>query len=230
MNKKKLVTTLGSLALVGAIGVGATLAYLTSNTDPVTNTFTLSDNVKIVLDEQNYNSQLADRVTANEYENVVPDVDYPKDPTITLGNVDLDQYAFIAIDESAHMSIVDLNDDNWDLIDEQNGVKVYVYHNGDDYVVTANDDTIVSPIEETEKDFQAGIQLPALFTKVRVADNVVANAETQSLEDIKLAAAAIQAEGFIDTIEDGVVTKAAYLKAYDEVKVGLFEKLGVTIE
>ncbi len=51
MNKKKLVTTFGSLALVGVIGVGASLAYLSDKTNTLTNTFTIGSNIDITLDE-----------------------------------------------------------------------------------------------------------------------------------------------------------------------------------
>ena len=55
MNKKKLGVTLGSLALVGAIGFGATLAYLSDTAGTLTNTFVVGDNISIELDEAKYN-------------------------------------------------------------------------------------------------------------------------------------------------------------------------------
>ena len=42
-NKKKLITTIASLALVGAISIGATLAYLNAQSQQMTNTFTPKD-------------------------------------------------------------------------------------------------------------------------------------------------------------------------------------------
>ena len=51
-NKKKLITTIASLALVGAISIGATLAYLSAQTDVMTNTFTsVGSNLSIQLRE-----------------------------------------------------------------------------------------------------------------------------------------------------------------------------------
>ena len=49
MKKAKLLTMLGAVALIGAIGVGSTLAYLSSTTDEVVNTFTVGE-VKITLE------------------------------------------------------------------------------------------------------------------------------------------------------------------------------------
>ena len=40
MKKTKLVTMLGAISLIGAIGAGSTFAYLTSTTGTVTNTGT----------------------------------------------------------------------------------------------------------------------------------------------------------------------------------------------
>lgn len=51
MNKKKMVTVLGSATLIGAIGIGGSLAYLTAGTDAVSNTFTLGNGIKIDLKE-----------------------------------------------------------------------------------------------------------------------------------------------------------------------------------
>ncbi|WP_029067334.1 hypothetical protein [Lachnobacterium bovis] len=51
MNKKKMVTVLGSATLIGAIGIGGSLAYLTAKTDQVSNAFTLGNGIKIDLKE-----------------------------------------------------------------------------------------------------------------------------------------------------------------------------------
>jgi len=51
MKKKSLIMMVISLALVGTIMVGATLAYFTDKTEAVTNTFTVGANVEIDLFE-----------------------------------------------------------------------------------------------------------------------------------------------------------------------------------
>ena len=43
MKKTKLITLLGAISLIGAIGAGSTFAYLTSTTGTVTNTFTVGN-------------------------------------------------------------------------------------------------------------------------------------------------------------------------------------------
>lgn len=229
MNKKKLVTTLGSLALVGAIGVGATLAYLTSNTGPVTNTFTLSDNVKIVLDEANTDQDKEGEVTplrdtSNDYENVVYGVNLPKDPTVTLQNEDLQQFAFIAVDTGDDMQIVDLSN-KWREMYTEGTITIYAYCDGtgvniEDYYVNITDDTKTSEQEESEG-YKPGIQLPALFEHVTLKegkDTIDPSQEYKKLDDIKLAAAAIQTDGIKG---DQLNNKTAIEVALDQVKTGL---------
>lgn len=81
--KKKLMMAL-SLVLVAAMSIGGTVAYLTSQTGTVTNTFTVG-NVAITLDEAKVTEMGAvedtTRVTENDYK-LIPGHTYTKDPTI----------------------------------------------------------------------------------------------------------------------------------------------------
>lgn len=49
MNKKKMATVLGSVTLIGAIGIGGTLAYLSQKTDVVSNVFTIGNGLNVDL-------------------------------------------------------------------------------------------------------------------------------------------------------------------------------------
>lgn len=49
MNKKKMATVLGSVTLIGAIGIGGTLAYLSQQTDVVSNVFTIGNGLNVDL-------------------------------------------------------------------------------------------------------------------------------------------------------------------------------------
>ena len=81
---KKIVLSVAVLAIVVALSVGMTLAYLTSEATPVNNTFTVGK-VAITLDEAKVTDLgVADgdsRVQANEYK-LIPGHEYLKDPTI----------------------------------------------------------------------------------------------------------------------------------------------------
>lgn len=81
---RRILLLLGCAVLLVCLSVGATLAYLTSTTQVVTNTFTVG-NVTIDLDETDvtvYGDKDTDaRVKANEYK-LIPGHSYTKDPTI----------------------------------------------------------------------------------------------------------------------------------------------------
>ena len=62
MKKKSLVMMVISLALVGTIMVGATLAYYTDKTEAVTNTFSVGANVDINLYENVVQNPSTDQV------------------------------------------------------------------------------------------------------------------------------------------------------------------------
>lgn len=121
--KKKIVALALVFCLALAIGVGGTLAYLTSTTGPVTNTFTVG-NVSFVtnagLDEAKVNeygemlkkvtnsetgkvsyevttnAAEADRVTGNTYK-LVPGHTYVKDPTVHIGADSENAWLFVKI-------------------------------------------------------------------------------------------------------------------------------------
>lgn len=101
MKRKNIVAMVTSLALVGVVAVGGTLALLTSNTPTVTNTFTIGNDYPsnaLTLDEADveqvttagadnyggYQEIVAPRVTENYYENLVPETTLDKDPTFHL--------------------------------------------------------------------------------------------------------------------------------------------------
>ena len=86
MLRKVLVTMCSAVLLVGAT-VGVTVAYLTSTTQVVKNTFTIG-NVAITLDEalvDEYGEKQGEERTedGNEYR-LVPKHTYVKDPTVTV--------------------------------------------------------------------------------------------------------------------------------------------------
>lgn len=113
--KKKTLTIAIALVLVVALAVGATWAYLTATSGPVVNTFTVGkilDNAdNFTLNEhplKNANTtdgvyQLdmnATPVQAVTYSAVMPGVDLPKDPTVTIkaGALKADAYLFVVVD------------------------------------------------------------------------------------------------------------------------------------
>lgn len=99
MKRKNMISMVTSLALVGVVAVGGTLALLVSNTDTVTNTFTVGkgyndENPDLILDEAkvkqvtdteegtigDYIETTDPRVEGNAYNNLVADATLAKDP------------------------------------------------------------------------------------------------------------------------------------------------------
>ena len=97
---KKTLTVLLALVLVIAMSVAGTMAYLTSTTDTVTNSFTVG-NVAITLDEAQvdvYGAAVtpAARVKANTYK-LIPGHSYTKDPTVHVAAGSEDCWLFVQV-------------------------------------------------------------------------------------------------------------------------------------
>ena len=186
MNKKKLGVTLGSLALVGAIGFGATLAYLSDQTQTLNNTFVIGDKIDIELDEKDITSTTGERTQeGNDYLNVLPGVEFEKDPTVTFNTPTTEAYVFMAMKESKDVTPVKINP-VWVEVEDKTlpeGVKVYRYQ------TTINNDTV---------DFNQSVegkQLPALFTEAVLRAN---HDGSSDIDNFKVSAAAIQSGGLTE--------------------------------
>lgn len=131
--KKKTLTIAIALVLVVALAVGATWAYLTAQTGPVVNTFTvgkiLDNDNNLTLNEhplKNANTtdgvyQLdmnATPVQAVTYSAVMPGVDLPKDPTVTIkaGALKADAYLFVVVDNKLATGLSYTLDGAWKTI------------------------------------------------------------------------------------------------------------------
>lgn len=90
MNKKKLLTMVLALVLIGAVGVGATLAYFTDN-DSATNVVTMGHvNIELTEEEWTYGETGITGVT--------PGQEIAKDPTISLVGDSLDAFVRIKLE------------------------------------------------------------------------------------------------------------------------------------
>lgn len=87
---KKALALLLSLVLVIGCVIGGTLAWLTANSGPVTNTFTESD-IDITLSEVN---------PANHTAQMIPGWTIDKDPKVTVNDGSEDCWLFVKITES----------------------------------------------------------------------------------------------------------------------------------
>lgn len=114
MNKKKLTVLVTSLALVGIIGVGASLAYMTDN-DTAENIITMG-HVDIDLTEPNYPGDDDGKIS-----NVKPGDNIVKDPTITVQQGSNDTYIRVSL------SFTGLTDEQKTKMLEKNDNGTYKY-------------------------------------------------------------------------------------------------------
>lgn len=107
MKRNKVAKLMVVAALVGAIGIGGSLALLTARSEAVTNTFTVGKGLHdtdITLDEAQVNENGeeidgAERVQKNTYQNLEQgDGLRNKDPTVTIKDTAADCYVFVLVD------------------------------------------------------------------------------------------------------------------------------------
>lgn len=142
MTKRKTIYTILAVVLVCCIAVAGTLAFLTAETKEVKNTFTSTPTLgKIDLKEHEatandkgvYTLGTAE-VTSNSYK-VLPGVDLPKDPFITISEKsDVASYLYVEVVDNlgANSGLSYALTSDWTKLDVKgaNGGDVYVYQNG----------------------------------------------------------------------------------------------------
>lgn len=138
--KKKLTTVL-AIVLVVALSVAGTYAYLTAQTDKVTNTFTAAGLAsKFTLDESkatqqtdgSYTLDVNDRVQENTY-SVVPKVNLAKDPTVHVTlEKNVGAYVFLAVDNNLGDGLTaTIDDTQWTALNKTytaNGAEWTIYY------------------------------------------------------------------------------------------------------
>lgn len=204
--KKKTLTIAIALVLVVALAVGATYAYLTATTGEVKNTFVVGalGNSNLTLQEHKVTYNKANgtyaegewQTTGQNYI-VQPGVNIPKDPTVTLSNLDVNTgaYVFVGVKGAATETFAwSVDDTVWTAVmkdDKQvtkDGYKIYALKAG---VVTATE-----PNNSTSWNvLKAGTD----GTEITVSNNF-ALAESQNADslNIDVIAFACQSAGFAD--------------------------------
>lgn len=142
--RKSLLVALCALLLVAASVMG-TLAYLTSTTDVVKNTFTVG-NVKITLDEapvgEDGKEVEGNRVLTNAY-HLIPGSSYDKDPTVHVDANSENAWLFVKVEngiatiEAGNTIAAQMAANGWALVAGETNVYAYesIVTAGEDYVV-----------------------------------------------------------------------------------------------
>ncbi len=183
MRNKRIIALAGTVALVGVVGVGATLAYFT-DTDNTLNTVTMG-HVDIDLDEPIFSEENEN----NTIENVTPNQTITKDPTITVK----------AGSESCYLRAkVQINglEPNWDA-ELLEGINI------DDSQWILSDDGYYY--------FQYAVGKTGVDQKFKLFDTVTipeewGNEMTDKTFTIGITAEAIQADNFTPEETEGVIT------------------------
>ena len=188
--KALLLALCGVLLIVGT--VFTTVAFLTSTTDVVKNTFTVG-NVTITLDEEDVDDSTPDkdRDVENEY-HLVPGGEYEKDPTIHVQANSEDCYLFIKV-----------KNDIASVEDSSSTIESQILAN--DWVVLSqeNDGSVIYYLSEKVESSE-DVQDVYIFAGFKVSDDVSNETLADLVEtepSITVVAYAIQSTGF-DSAEE----------------------------
>lgn len=125
----KLVVAMLAVTLLIGCAIGGTVAWLTDKTDAVVNTFTYGD-INIDLWEHAYdattNALGTSKVTKVENYKIIPGVDLPKDPTVTVKANSEACWLFVKVEKSGTF-VTDkvtysIDDTVWTQLDNVAGV------------------------------------------------------------------------------------------------------------
>lgn len=225
MKKKKIGLLFAAMLLVVASVLG-TMAYLTSTTETVNNTFTVGK-VNIDLDEAKVNEygqpvdedgnivdlDKAPRVTGNEYK-LIPGHEYTKDPTVTVLNGSEASYVRMKVTFSHLAELDEIFKDNDPVGADMISIFAGYDENKWEYIGNVKDESKNTRTYEfrylgTFDALSKDVALGPLFKKINVPGTIT-NEDLAKIEgmEISVIADAIQADGFADA-------DAAW-KAFDE--------------
>lgn len=178
---KVLIAAACAILLVVA-SVAGTLAYLTSTTTEVVNTFTFGK-IAITLDEaqvDEYGVEVAgaDRVTANNYK-LMPGHNYTKDPTIHVAADSEESYLFVKVVDGIAAIEADVT------IADQMLANGWAVLEGDVWYYTQTVSTVDA----------AAIDVP-VFGEFTITDDAAVDGYENA--SINVTAYAVQADGFAD--------------------------------
>lgn len=113
--KKKTLTIAIALVLVVALAVGATYAYLTASSGPVKNTFVVGGAVAdkdlklfehVATKNTDGSYTLSSNTTTSNAYTVMPGVNLPKDPTVTVEKASGEYYLFVEVTKGSGFASV----------------------------------------------------------------------------------------------------------------------------
>lgn len=220
--KKKVVAAIMSVALVAAVGIGGTLAYLSAQSEVVNNTFTVGTgyttydgHTGIYIDETDIDNSTpnAERDTENVYEEMVPGKTYKKDPRVHLVGGSIASYVFVKVDGLSELAEKNIhvqyassrNEDG--TFNMTTGVNPNFYHliqadgtDGDGIYLCIAENYVKDPeslpyVNDVSDLNLGGYALPYIFDEVKMDSDVTTDefeGITIGSEAITIQAAAVQ--------------------------------------
>lgn len=218
MKKKSILLTLTAVVLAMAIGVGGTIAYFTSTTTDVQNTFTVG-NVAITLDEADVTyandkwTAGEDRVQSNTYENVYPGAHLPKDPTIHVAADSQDAYVAMKVVISKAAAWKALAEDHASLNNLETVFEGYTEADWTKIAATEQGDNLVYVYMWEQGKVSANADL-TLFTAMNIPAEL-SSQEIETLDGFTVTATgyAVQAQGVTAETAKAELLKLAGLGA-----------------
>ena len=212
MTKKKLMMAGLSAGLVAVVGVGGTLAYLSAQSDVVTNTFAVGSGfipgpdgeLPIVLDEALVDAETGipvepeQRVDGNKYENLLPNDVRTKDPTVHLTGGSVDGYVFVEVEGweqfGDDIEVLGYDGQVWEKVvtsgRQRDAIYVYNGEKAENYVVDLD-----SKAEGT------WVNLEPVFTQIKVNKDITQDElKTLNFDEMTLKAVVVQADNL--TVEE----------------------------
>lgn len=218
MNRKKLFTMVASLSLVAVIGIGATLAYMTSTTAQKTNTFTVGK-VNAELDEKTDGPD-GERSWEDDKDgkNMYPGQSVVKKPIMTIKAGSSNSFAFLKVtgadelvnagfiitsgmeSEEIKAETISAFSEDWEKVadSENNDLKpgdktldgIYRYVGDDADGANAEGEKFIAGPKETDTALQAPI-----FDMVTYRNDMENPETTQEAGKITVIGCAVQADG-----------------------------------
>lgn len=205
---KKFIPIIISIAIVVSVAVGTTLAYLTSQSAKVSNTFVTKDvgsSLAIILDEALVDDatglaltgESAQRVTENNSYPIVPGNVMDKDPTVTILDKSAACYVFVCVDNQLVLgdetiSVLNINAD-WETVVTSGTKTLYSFKKE---IIPAVDDI-------------NGTKLSPVFTKVTLDGDAITNDNIESLDGKKIEVKAYAHQAANQTYNDALIAAKA---------------------
>ncbi len=213
MKKRKIMMSALSAALVGVVAIGGTLAYLSDQSDRLTNTFTLGsgyiddgEHVGLWLDEVDIEAAESGARTeeGNTYEDLLPGDTVVKDPTFHMTAGSTESYVIakvVGADASMAAGYIFKNADEevgfngeWVKVAGLDENTEVVTPGGDGYYIYTNVETgmpaIVDPSDE-----EVAVDLAPMFNSVTLTSEIDSDDEMTAADGQKvwISGAAVQA-------------------------------------